>query len=974
MPHRTKALALAITFLLVAASMSLVTAASASHGTVPVAVTISRVQAIEDPDPIQGDADMYSIVTIDGFSSQQSAEVGNDNDIEPFWVFSRNVDSNTAGDVIPITIEVLDADVFPAEPDDEIDLNPVDAKTALTLLLDLTDGTWTFGGDPIAANATSTTGDGDTEHGGIFEGGEQGRIFFDISILSTSGDADGDGLLDGWETNGIDVDGNGTIDVNLPAFGADPLHKDLFLEFDWMTGEEPTQAAVNAMKAAFAAAPSNAGTNAAALGGTNANTNPDGLPGINLWVDTGGLTDATASEDGGGANTCGDGIDNGPDGLTDSADPDCLVGDNLGGGNSIAASGISNLNAAFYAVKGANFNANRQWIFRYGLSAQPGTGFGGGWGEVGGNDFIEYNHDGGTIMHELGHTVNLRHGGNENANCKPNYVSVMNYDNQFGINQAGGGSIIDYSPPRFAGGRGSAPLGSLTENALSEASILDATDATNQFVFVNGTGAKVRSQLNAPVDWNGNGNTTDAGLLTVNIDTSGTGGSPAACTNGGSSSTRAGHDDWTRISIPFRSFGDAADGAINPITEPEMTIAELLDLVAELNTADVEIDKTDLPDPAVAGEQLTYALTVTNNGPNPASDVLVDDTLPSGVTYVSDDGGCTTSGSDVTCDLGELANGETVVIEITVLIDADLVFVANGPTTITNAATVENAAGPDPDLTNNSSSENTDVLAKADLEIVSYGAIDPPTQIIVGEDIEITTRKVITNNGPSAPMDTRLTPTATSSPGTTVTPTSVVTEEPALGFEEEREVIETFLLSCEEASAHQFTFSNEIQPFHPADMDLSQNNNTAEFTLDVECVVPVQINIKPGSDPNSIIIGAGTVTVAILSTDIGEYGLPLGFDATTIDPLSVRFGPHDTVFDDTGGATARHKRGHFEDSLELDEITNDGDTDLVLHFRTRDTGILTGDTEACVKGNWIDAAGAVHTFFGCDVIRIVPAS
>src|SRR6185369_4971198 len=30
-------------------------------------------------------------------------------------------------------------------------------------------------------------------------------------------DSDGDGLLDDWEQHGIDVDGNGSIDLNLPA-------------------------------------------------------------------------------------------------------------------------------------------------------------------------------------------------------------------------------------------------------------------------------------------------------------------------------------------------------------------------------------------------------------------------------------------------------------------------------------------------------------------------------------------------------------------------------------------------------------------------------------------------------------------------------------------------------------------------------------------------------------------------------------
>jgi hypothetical protein len=134
----------------------------------------------------------------------------------------------------------------------------------------------------------------------------------------------------------------------------------------------------------------------------------------------------------------------------------------------------------------------------------------------------------------------------------------------------------------------------------------------------------------------------------------------------------------------------------------------------------------------------------------------------------------------------------------------------------------------------------------------------------------------------------------------------------------------------------------------------------------------VTINIKPGSDPNSINLkGNGVITVAVLTTEAGEYGLPLAFDATTIDPLSVRFGPAGLVFDETGGAFESHGRGHLEDAFELDEVTKDGDTDMVLHFKTKETGIGPGDTEACVKGEWVDDMGMTHKFFGCDAIRIV---
>ena len=47
------------------------------------------------------------------------------------------------------------------------------------------------------------------------------------------------GLLDSWEQNGFNADGNGTIDVNLPAFGANPRRKDIFVEVIVWSANEP---------------------------------------------------------------------------------------------------------------------------------------------------------------------------------------------------------------------------------------------------------------------------------------------------------------------------------------------------------------------------------------------------------------------------------------------------------------------------------------------------------------------------------------------------------------------------------------------------------------------------------------------------------------------------------------------------------------------------------------------------------------
>jgi len=54
-------------------------------------------------------------------------------------------------------------------------------------------------------------------------------------------DIDGDGIPNTWEMKGYDADGDGKIDVDFPALGADPNHKDIFVEMDYMAGLLPSE-------------------------------------------------------------------------------------------------------------------------------------------------------------------------------------------------------------------------------------------------------------------------------------------------------------------------------------------------------------------------------------------------------------------------------------------------------------------------------------------------------------------------------------------------------------------------------------------------------------------------------------------------------------------------------------------------------------------------------------------------------------
>jgi hypothetical protein len=112
----------------------------------------------------------------------------------------------------------------------------------------------------------------------------------------------------------------------------------------------------------------------------------------------------------------------------------------------------------------------------------------------------------------------------------------------------------------------------------------------------------------------------------------------------------------------------------------------------------------------------------------------------------------------------------------------------------------------------------------------------------------------------------------------------------------------------------------------------------------VPSVLVVDIDIKPGSFPNSINPGSrGRIPVAILTTP--------AFDATAVDPTTVRFG--------ATGAEAPALQAALED------VDGDGDTDLVLHFDTQAAGLRCGTTSAFVTGTTVGG----QAFEGSDSVR-----
>ena len=273
-------------------------------------------------------------------------------------------------------------------------------------------------------------------------------------------DTDGDGIRDGDEVLGT------LAGLDLPGLGTSPVRRDILLEYDWF--DDNLDAC-----AAHSHRPS-----ATALARVTAMFEAKGIKAIHDYGQGGLFT---------GGNLI--------------ADADGVI---VGGVNE----------AEFQARKNANFAANRHGYFHYVLNPHRyNTNSGSsGQAELPGDDlivslqcFLSDQNVANTIVHELGHNLLLRHGGNENDNYKPNYNSVMNYRYQFpGVDgsdcNVNGNGILDYS----TGSRIT-----LNENSL------------NEFNGVCGPGS--------PVNWNGGDLSTSVAFITRNYGSNNCGGQ-AGCT------------------------------------------------------------------------------------------------------------------------------------------------------------------------------------------------------------------------------------------------------------------------------------------------------------------------------------------------------------------------------------------------------------------------------------------------------------
>ena len=163
--------------------------------------------------------------------------------------------------------------------------------------------------------------------------------------------------------------------------------------------------------------------------------------------------------------------------------------------------------------------------------------------------------------------------------------------------------------------------------------------------------------------------------------------------------------------------------------------------------ADISMIKTEDANPVLAGDELTYSLLVTNNGPSDAVNVIINDVVPTIIQNVvySDNDGASWHGWNGSYEINSLSGKSSV----TILIKGTLSNHATG--NIINTATATSDT-PDSDLSNNSSYQVTLINTEADLRVTKTAS---KQKVRRGDTLTYTI--VVENLGPTDAQNVTLT-------------------------------------------------------------------------------------------------------------------------------------------------------------------------------------------------------------------------
>jgi uncharacterized repeat protein (TIGR01451 family) len=291
---------------------------------------------------------------------------------------------------------------------------------------------------------------------------------------------------------------------------------------------------------------------------------------------------------------------------------------------------------------------------------------------------------------------------------------------------------------------------------------------------------------------------------------------------------------------------------------------------------DLRITKTVIPSHPNAGEEIVYRITVFNDGPINAQNVVVTDVLPPQVVYLANTDACTGvavgATGTLTCPLGIIPVGESRLFDIKVRINANL----GGATAITNTASVTGDPG-ELDPSDNTVSLTHLVNELADLSVTK--TCKPDGSAPAGTPGNCTI--VVTNNGPSAARLVTLTDTHVSSGPFTIGPVT-----PSQG-------------ACVVAAGVVTCNLGTILPGASARVDVTINTNEGVDVNDIARVTSATPD--PDASNNQASAGvsfSGSADLSIVKTGPASVQLGSNFNYTlTVDNLGPSVASNVVVVD-----------------------------------------------------------------------------
>jgi uncharacterized repeat protein (TIGR01451 family) len=332
----------------------------------------------------------------------------------------------------------------------------------------------------------------------------------------------------------------------------------------------------------------------------------------------------------------------------------------------------------------------------------------------------------------------------------------------------------------------------------------------------------------------------------------------------------------------------------------EDTIVPVSDLAVNKTFTYTDLDHSGTLTP---GDQIIFAVTVTNNGPNTAQNVSVEDLLPTGYQYVSDDaranGGTYSQGTGLWTigTIGATAPNNTAVLHITAIV---------GPGgNYSNTASIASSSSTDRNSANNTFTVTPPVQPKSDLSLTKTMALTTDVNhdgvISIGDQVTFTI--TLNNTGPDAATGVHVADplpagyafvSYTASPGTTYTSGDWNVGTVNVLSTETLSIIATVVGNKPDSA-----YTNTAQVSASGSFDPNSSNNSASvapFIADLSLAKAAAM--APGGDLDN----SGTLTVGdlvVFTVSVSNAGPDFATGVQAVDQLPSGFA---YVSDDSSGA------------------------------------------------------------------------